>query len=100
MGEAFSSRGNTKKIAARVTRLIAKTDLKQCDLYLIIRFFMGGISVDGTLDSEFGKATDAEAGNPFHYNLVMFLDSDPVYFPPRQRGVDAARVKYLIRKRF
>ena len=65
MGEAFSCRGNNKKIPAKVTRVIARSDRDHCDLHVMIRFFMGRFSLDGILDSEFGKAADAEPEKSF-----------------------------------
>ena len=35
----------------------------------MIRFFIGGFSVGDILDSELGKPTDAECGNPLHYQF-------------------------------
>src|SRR5437016_2317852 len=57
----------------RVKSDMATSDVNQWDLLIRKRFFMGGFSVRDILDSELGKATDAEPGNPLHYNLVMFF---------------------------
>ena len=49
-----------KKKPARVITIIVTIDTNQRDLLFMIRFFMGGFSVSGIVDSELGKATDAK----------------------------------------
>src|SRR6202040_3505182 len=60
-----------KKKPATVMTVTARIDTNQRDLLFAIKFFMGGFSFSGILDSEIGKTADAERGNYFHYNLVM-----------------------------
>jgi hypothetical protein len=76
-----------KKKPAKATRVIAKSDLNQGDLHLMIIFFMGRFSVGGILDSELRKTPAVGSGLILQYDLALFFDPGLGYFPTCGKAV-------------